>query len=132
MFPLIILTCRVLILTILFPPNPHHLLFMSTTIEPHVRVSYLLLRDALHKSFKDVFYKYVRPGVGYNLSWTLHFGKEQRDDVIHRLKLLLSWITDDDVSTFTENEILNRIINQYKSYDHDDFIMAKYGDIYLD
>ena len=41
--------------------------------------SYLIIRDCLDKSFKEVFHKYFRTGPGPFRCWTLHFNDERRD-----------------------------------------------------
>ena len=95
----------------------------------------------IRKSFREVFYKYVQPGRGTDLAWRMRFGKgkDGRKHVINRIKILLSWITDDDVWMLSDQEVLTRllsqyghIVNYYKGDDYDEFIMWKYGEIDLD
>ena len=90
----------------------------------------MIKKACLDKSFKEVFYKYVRPASGPFRCWTLHFNKERREDVVHRLKLLLIYVTFDktynEVLNFTDEEILFGIVNNYKHRNYDDFIRRKY------
>ena len=113
---------------------------MSSGIRPATRLTVANKRKqkALRKSFREVFYKYVRPGIGTDWSWTMRFGKDRRKNVISRLKLLLSWVSQDDVFILTDQEIFTRLIdhymrlvNYYRGSDYHEFIMWKYGEIYL-
>ena len=94
-----------------------------------------MIRD----SFREVFYKYVRPGRGSDLAWTFHFGRDKRKHVLRRLKMLLSWVSDDDLNNLTDKEVFVRLRQQYETLVKyykgkylDEFIMYKYGEIDLD
>ena len=99
-------------------------------IPRYIRNSYFIIRDSLNKSFKEVFYKYVRPASGPFRCWTLHFNGERREDVVHRLKLLLSYVVTDktfnEVYNFTDQQILVHMVNHYRLRDYDDFVLRKY------
>jgi len=94
-----------------------------------------MIRD----SFRDVFYKYLLPGRGTDLTWEYHFGRDKRKHVIRRLKMLLSWVSDDDLNILTDKQMFvrlarqyKRLVNHYKGECYDEYIMFKYGEIDLD
>ena len=97
---------------------------------PHVKVCYLIMKKTLGKSFKEVFHKYVRPASGPFQCWTLHYNGERREDVVHRLKLLLSYVVFDktfqEVYHFSDKEILYHLLEHYKIINYDDYIHTKY------
>ena len=103
-----------------------------------MRSWYEIKKKLIRDSFRDVFYKYVRPGRGTDLEWSFHFGKDKRKHVLRRLKMLLSWVSDEDLNRLTDKEIFSRVVRQYKYYVKyykgkylDEFIMYKYGEIDL-
>ena len=63
-------------------------------------------------------------------AWTLHYNGERREDVVHRLKLLLSYVvfdkTFEEIYHFSDKEILYHLLDHYKSRNYDDFIRTKY------
>ena len=94
-----------------------------------------MIRD----SFREVFYKYVRPGRGSDLGWHFHYGSDKRKHVMRRLKMLLSWVSDDDLTNLTDKEVFVRLLHQYKTLVKyhkgkylDEYITYKYGEIDLD
>ena len=99
-------------------------------IPRYIRVSYLIIRKSLDKSFKEVFHKYVRPASGPFRCWTLHSNGERHEDVIHRLKLLLSYVvvnkTFNEVYSFTDEQVLFHLVTHYQTRDHNDFETRKY------
>ena len=99
-------------------------------IPRYIRTSYLIIRDSLDKSFKEVFHKYVRPASGPFRCWTLHFNNENRRHVVHRLKLLLSYVVTDksfkEVYDFSDEQILFHLVTHYQTRDYDDFLRWKY------
>lgn len=91
----------------------------------------MIIKKSLDKSFKEVLYKYVRPASGPFRCWTLHFNNEPRAYVVHRLKLLLTYVlkstkTFNEIYNFTDEEILIHMLHVYKSRDYDAFIRYKY------
>ena len=89
--------------------------------------------------FREVFYKYVLPGRGTDLTWEYDFGMDKREHVIRRLKMLLSWVSDDDLNILTDKQMFvrlkrhyERFVNYYKGEYYDEYIMFKYGEIDLD
>ena len=97
---------------------------------PHIKECYLTIKKSLDKSFKEVFHKYVRPASGPFRCWTLHYNGERREDVVHRLKLLLSYVvfdkTFEEIYHFSDKEIQYHLLDHYKSRNYDDFIRTKY------
>lgn len=98
----------------------------------------MMKKNVIRKSFRAVFLKHVRGGIGTNLTWRLDFGKERPKNVMHSIKVLLSWVYDDDVYTLTDQEAFRRLlyqytklVNYYKGSDYDEYIMVKYGEIDL-
>ena len=92
----------------------------------------------IREAFREVFLKHVRGGVGTDLTWRLDFGTERPKNVIHRIKVILSWVYDDDVYTLTDQEVFRRLIYQYtklvsyfKGSYYDEYYMVKYGEIDL-
>ena len=84
-----------LTIVFLFIFNPAFTVDTSNDITPAIRVvAFMKKKRVLRKSFREVFYKYVWPGIGIGMTWRLCFGKDRREDVIHRLKDLLSWVDD--------------------------------------
>ena len=92
------------------------------------RRMYLDIRDSLDKWFDKVFRKYIRqssPDCEEPI-YTLHFGGEEPWYVVHRLKLLLTYVmgnyhTFNEVYNFTHEEILFHLVRCYK-------IRCKYRD----
>ena len=88
------------------------------------------MKGCLDKSFKEVFLKYVRPASGPFQCWTLHFNNERREHVVHRLKLLLSWVVHDktfnEIYGFTDKQILLHLVNHYQTRDYATFMRIKY------
>lgn len=97
-----------------------------------VDVANKMFMESLRQSFKQVFYKYIRPGSGQDKYWTLHWANEPRVDVIHRLQLLLSWVFGKEAFHLTDHQILKRTVCVYKKYDYERYLFRKYGDIDLD
>ena len=93
------------------------------------------------KSFREVFYRYVQPGRGNDLTWRMCFGKgkDRRKHVIRRIKDMLSYVSSGvDVYKLSDQEIFERLLHQYgrlvnhhKGRYYDEFIMYKYGEIDL-
>ena len=109
-----------------------------TIITTDMRTFYERKKILIRDSFREVFYKYVQPGRGTDLVWTFHFGRDIRKHVIRRLKMLLSWVSDDDLNILTDKEIFVRLVHQYtylvnyyKGEYYDEYIMYKYGEIDL-
>ena len=92
-------------------------------------------------SFREVFYRYVKPGRGTDLYWRMRFGKgkDRRKHVMRRIRYMLSYVSSGvDVYKLSDQEIFERLIiqygylvNQYKGRYYDEFIMYKYGEINL-
>ena len=103
-----------------------------------MRVAYMKKKRIIRKVFREAFYMYIRGGIGTDLAWTFHFGKDRRKHVIQKLQRILSWVSDDDVYILSDKELFVRLIKQYeflvhnyKGSDYDEYIMWKYGDIDL-
>ena len=93
-------------------------------------------RKVIREVFRDAFYKYVQGGRGTDLAWRYHYGNDGQQYVIQRLRVILSWVSNDDVYVLSERELFVRLRKQYtflvKNYqgsDYDEYIMWKYGDI---
>ena len=96
----------------------------------YIKKCYLTIRKCLDKSFKEVFHKYIRPASGPFRCWALHTNGERREYVVHRLKLLLSYVVQDhtfnEVYNFTDEQILFHIVNHYKLRNFNEFQRWKY------
>ena len=87
------------------------------------------------KSFREVFYKYVKPGRGTDLNWRMR----RRKHVMRRIRSMLSYFSSGvDVYKLSDQEIFERLlrqygrlVNHYKGRYYDEFIMYKYGEIDL-
>ena len=95
-------------------------------------------RKVIREVFRDAFYKYVRGGRGTDKVWTFHYGNDGRQYVIQRLRVILSWVSNDDVYVLSERELFVRLkkqytylVKNYKGSDYDEYIMWKYGEIDL-
>ena len=96
-------------------------------------------KNIIRDCFREVFYKYVRPGRGSKLGWNFHDGGDKRKHVMSNIKMLLSWVSDDDLTNVTDTEVFIRLLHQYKTLVHyykgkylDEYITYKYGEIDLD
>jgi len=111
---------------------------MSGNITPAMRVANMQRKNTIRKAFREVFFKYIRGGIGTDLHWRLQLGNEGRKHVIQRMKVILSWVSNDDVYILTDLEIFARFKNEYKKLaiyygglDYDEYIMVKLGEVDL-
>ena len=111
---------------------------MSSTITPAMRVVNRFKKRVIREVFREVFFKYIRGGIGTDLTWRLQYGKEGRKYVLNRMKVILSWVSNDDVYILTDLEIFARFKNEYKKLaiyygglDYDEYIMVKLGEVDL-
>ena len=72
------------------------------------------------------------------MGWTYHFGNDGRKYVLKRLRVILSWVSNDDVYILSERELFERLkkqyrflVHHYKGADYDEYIMWKYGEVDL-
>ena len=72
------------------------------------------------------------------MAWTYHYGNDTRKYVLKRLRVILSWVSNDDVYILSERELFVRLrkkyeslVKYYKGSDYDEYIMWKYGEIDL-
>lgn len=108
------------------------------TITPAMRVYYKMKKKVIREVFREAFYKYIQGGRGTNLGWTYHFGNDGRKHVLKRLRVILSWVSNDDVYILSERELFERLkkqyrflVHHYKGADYDEYIMWKYGEVDL-
>ena len=106
-----------------------------------MRSFYLKRKRLVLKSFREVFYRYVQPGRGTDLTWRMRFGKgkDRRKRVMRRIRYMLSYVTSGvDVYKLSDQEVFIRLLHQYgslvnlhKGRYYDEFIMYKFGEIDL-
>ena len=104
-------------------------------VTPRLRAFYLRRKKLVLKSFREVFYKYVKPGRGTDLNWRMR----RRKHVMRRIRSMLSYFSSGvDVYKLSDQEIFERLlrqygrlVNHYKGRYYDEFIMYKYGEIDL-
>ena len=86
-----------------------------------------IIKDIFLESLEQVFHDHIRGDASIK-EWRLHPAVADYKPIVNKLKLVLSWVKGNEVSGMNTRQVMRDIIDQYKKYNHSDYMTAKYGE----